>query len=221
MTEKSKANRAWQFSLMTLALFSIACLSGCGAMSQLLYVVKGHQSPAMYDGLNEKTVAVVCVSDQAAYGRDTLTHTVAKYLNVQLSMGLKEAKIVSPGKIEAWLDENGWDEGNVEAMGQGIGAEMLVVVKIADYSIHDGATLFKGKADVEVDVYDIEKGAEMVFTNGPEYFEFPENGRPAIQTSERRFEAFYLTRLADKLSNLFLAHDEMESFAHDAILDKS
>jgi len=77
-------------------------------MAQLLYVIKGHEVPAKYDGLGTSKIAVVCVSDASAYGPDTLTYTVSKYVSVKLAEGLKGTEIVSPAKVENWIDENGW-----------------------------------------------------------------------------------------------------------------
>ena len=56
-----------------MAVFLIGSTGCIGAMAQLLYVIKGHKSPADFAGLEGKRVAVVVVSDASAYGPDTLT----------------------------------------------------------------------------------------------------------------------------------------------------
>jgi len=183
-----------------------------------MYVIKGHKVPAKYEGLEGKKVAVLCLSDASAYGPDTLTYTVSKLVSVKLAQGLKKTEIVNPAKIEDWIDENGWEESNVVPLGQGVDADMVVVIEIGSYSIHDGKTIYKGNADLSVSVYDIKKNGEVSFLHGPDVFSFPENGRPAIQTSERKFEAFYLARFTDHISRLFVAHDKMETFADDAMM---
>ena len=49
--------------------------TGCvGALSQLIYTIRGHDEEPAFPGLNDKRVAVVCVSDASAYGPDTLTY---------------------------------------------------------------------------------------------------------------------------------------------------
>ena len=221
MTKTTQTNK----TLVKLALFVllpmfvVSSSTGCiGAMSQLMYVIKGHKVPAKYEGLEGKKVAVLCLSDASAYGPDTLTYTVAKFVSVKLAQGVKDAEIISPAKIENWIDENGWEESNVVPLGKDVGADMVVVVEIGSYSIHDGATIYKGNADLTISVYDIEKNGQVSFVHGPDVFAFPENGRPAIQTSERKFETFYLARLTEYIARLFVPHDKMEAFAEDAMM---
>ncbi len=211
---------------MRIALIAIVPMifltttTGCiNQMAQLLYIIKGHQVPPKFAGLEGKRVAVLCVSDASAYGPDTLTYTVSKHISVKIAQGVKEVEVVSPAKIEDWIDQNGWEELNVVPMGEAIDAEMVVVIEVASYSIHEGATIYKGRSDLSVTVYDIAKKGQVAFVHGPEEFSFPENGRPSIQSSDRQFEAFFLARLTEHLAKLFVAYDKMESFADDAMLN--
>ena len=206
--------------LLMLPLAILTTSSGCiNQMAQLLYVIKGHEVPADYEGLNESKVAVVCVSDASAYGPDTLTYSIAKYVSVKLAQGLKGSEIVSPAKVENWIDQNDWDAAEVETFGKDLGVDKVLVIEIGSYSIHDGATLHKGQADLSCTVYDIEKNGQVSYAHGPEEFSFPENGRPSIQTSDRKFELFYLTRLTDRITRLFVISDKLDTIAEDAILN--
>lgn len=194
--------------------------TGCiNQMAQLLYVIKGHQIPAKFQGLEGKRVAVICLSDASAYGPDTLTYTVAKHVSSKIANGLKDVDVIGQNKIENWLDQYGWDGDNVLALGEDVKADMVVVIEIGSYSIHEGATIFKGKADHSVTVYDIQKDGRTSFAQGPDLFSFPENGRPVIQTTERQFEAFFLSRLTEHISRLFVPYDKMDAFADDAMMN--
>jgi hypothetical protein len=204
--------------LATVALLIVASTGCMGAMSQLMYVIKGHQIDPAYPGLVGKRVAVVCVSDASAYGPDTLTYTVAQAVSIRLSQSVDEIEVVSPGKIENWIDQNGWNESEFVELGKGIDADIVLAIEVASYSIHEGSTMYKGRADITATVYDIEKNGQVPFVYGPKHFAFPENGRPAIQTSEREFEALYLAQLTINLTNQFAPHDKLESFANDAIM---
>ena len=82
-----------------LAICLFACLltggllmqTGCvGALSQLIYTIRGHDEEPAFPGLNDKRVAVVCVSDATAYGPDTLT-----YGEASLGSDLGEASLGS------------------------------------------------------------------------------------------------------------------------------
>ena len=122
-----------------LAICLFACLltggllmqTGCvGALSQLIYTIRGHDEEPAFPGLNDKRVAVVCVSDASAYGPDTLTYTVAQAVGIQLANGLDDgSRIVAPSKIEEWIDDNGWNETEYVELGRGVEADMVVAVK--------------------------------------------------------------------------------------------
>lgn len=217
---KPKSQLTRRVCLLIFPLMALTVFPGCiQQMAQLLYVIKGHKVPPKFAGLDGKQVAVVCVSDQSAYGPDTLTYTVSKYVSVKLAQGLKKSTVVSPAKIENWVDQNGWENSRVVDLGEALEADMVVVIEVGSYSIHEGATIYKGRSDLSVTVYDIEKNGQVAFVHGPEQHVFPESGRPAIQTPERQFETFYLARLTDHISKLFVEHDKLESFADDAILN--
>ncbi len=206
--------------LLVIPLLLVTTSTGCiNQLAGLLYVIKGHKVAPKFQGLEGKRVAVLCLSDASAYGPDTLTYTVSKHVGIKIAQGVKNVEVVGPGKIESWIDENGWKESKVVALGKGVKADMVIVIEIGSYSIHEGATMYKGNADLTVTVYDIKKNGQISFADGPDLFSFPENGRPAVQTSDRQFESFYLARLTEHISKLFVPYDKMESFADDAMMN--
>lgn len=217
MAKLSSNNRIRCIIVLTLAV-GLLTLPGCvGFLAQMIYTIKGTQVPPDFDGLNGKRVAVVCVSDASAYGPDTLTYTVGQMVGIQLANGLDEkSQVIAPARIEDWIDKNGWTETEYVELGKGVEADMVVAIEIASYSLNEGSTLFKGRSDVTVTVYDIEKDGQVPFSATPNHFVFPKHGRPAIQTTERQFEAFYLAQLTTMVANHFIAHDKLESFARDA-----
>ncbi len=202
-----------------LALAALLLNSGCvGAMAQLLYVIKGHKVKAEYSGLEEKTVAVVCVTDSTAYGPDTLSTTINKAISLQLKQNVKKCTVVSPAKVNEWIDNNGWNQSNFIEIGRGVGADMVVAIDMGSYTIKEGQTLYKGRTNLTVTVYDISKGGQIAYVHGPMEYSFPKNGRPAIQTSERQFEAVYLAKLTDYVARLFYDADALDQVAEEASL---
>ena len=210
---------AWILILPLLMVTTVTSTGCINQLAQLMYVIKGHRIEPKFAGLEKKKIAVLCVSDQSAYGPDTLTYTMAKTVSMKLQQGVKDATVISPAKVEDWIDEYSWEESEVVPLGEGVGAEMVVVIEVGSYSIHEGSTLYKGKTDLTVTVYDITKGGQVNYVHGPEHFSFPENGRPVMQSTDRQFEAFFLARLTDHISRLFVAYDKMESFADDAMMN--
>lgn len=204
-----------------LLTFAVVMFTGCiGTMAQLMYVIKGHDVPAAYNGLVGKRTAIVCVSDASAYGPDTLTNTVARAVGMKLGSTVKKIEIVPHANIEKWIDVNGWDELDFTALGKGVSAERVVAIEIASYSIHEGPTIYKGRANVTVTVYDLEnkKGPTVAYTYQLQDYEFPKNGRPAIQSNDRQFEAFFLARMTRQICDQFIKHDRLATFADEAML---
>ncbi len=209
--------------LLILAIvFCISVVSGCGTLAQIMYVVQGHKIDAKYDGLKGKRVAVVCVSDASAYGPDTLTYTIANSVSYKLATVVKKIEMVQPSDVERWVDTNGWDERDYVELGRGVDADLVLAIEISSYSIHEGSTMYKGRADLTATVINV--GTENASSNGvefilgPEHYAFPESGRPAIQTSPRQFEALYLAKLTQHIARQFYDYDELETVAEDATL---
>lgn len=200
--------------LMTVLITSTGCI---GALSQLIYVVKGTNVEPSYKGLQNATVAVVCVSDASAYGPDILTTTVAQAVAIKMQRTGRDINVIPAATVNDWIDRNGWDERDFAKLGEGVGAEKVVAIEIGAYSIHEGSTLYKGRTDLSVTVYDMSNGGNIDFLYGPTEYSFPKNGRPAIQTSDRQFEAFFLANLTENIAHQFCPYDRVDQVARDAI----
>ncbi len=202
-----------------LALAMVTSSVGCiGAMTQLMYVIKGHKVPAAYPGMEGKTVAVVCVSDLSSYGPDTLTYTISKAVSMKLANSVPDINVISPHKIEQWVDTNGWGETDFVEIGRGVEADLVLAIEIGSYSIREGQTMYKGRTDLTCTVFDVNKNGQVAFVDGPRHFSFPEHGRPAIQTSDRQFETVFLAKLTENIARQFAPHDQTETVAEDASL---
>lgn len=215
-------HRLTTFARTLVVLIAIGVISssmGCiGAMTQLMYIVKGHNVPAPFPGMSERKVAVVCVSDQSSYGPDVLTYTINKAVSMKLLMSKKDKISVVPSQeIEKWVDNNGWTETDFVEIGKGVNADMVLAIEIGSYSIHEGQTMYKGRADLTATVFDVKTGT-VAYVHGPQHFTFPENGRPAIQTTDRQFEAIFLAKLTENIARQFITHDAHETVAEDASL---
>lgn len=207
------------FVLLLVLFATVATSTGCiKEMAQLLYVIKGHKVEPAFTELKDKTVAVVCNSDATAYGPDSLSVTIAKHIAIAMTISTDKITVAAPAKVDEFIEANGWHEDSAGRLGEAVGADYVVVIDVDNYSIHEGATLFKGKSEWTASAYDVAKEGRIVFTKGPSQYSFPKDGRPSIQTSEREFESFYLARLADHISKQFISYDKLESFAEDAIL---
>ncbi len=213
-----KSAQAWKpTALVLLSIMMVASVGCIGAAAQLIYMIKGHKTPAAFKGLEGQRVAVVCVSDASAYGPDTLTYTINKAVSVKLANSVKRITVIPPSEIENWMDRNGWGEHDFAEIGRGLKADKVLAIQVGSYSIREGQTLYKGRADLTISVYDLKKDGQVVFAKGPQEYAFPVNGHPAIQTTDRRFEAAYLGKLTDFVAKLFYDSDALDNVAEDAM----
>lgn len=209
---------------VALTLVSLSFLStsvGClPLMDRLAYVIRGTDVPAPYDGLKGKRTAVVCLSEASAFGPDSLSRSVTRMVGATLLTKVKKIQMVPTLEIDKWIDENDWVGTDFIELGKGVKADRLVVIEIADYSIHEGKTLHKGRANINMTVYEFDgkKGSTVGHTFRLPEYEFPKNGRPSIQTSDRQFEEFFLARVCRLMTNQFIPHDKFDSFADEAML---
>jgi hypothetical protein len=204
---------------MLLMLLGLIIFPGCiGTAAQLMYVLFGHKSKPEFNEFKGKRVAVVTMSEQAAYGPESVGETLSRAVTMHFVKNIKKIDVVSQGQISSWMDQNGFGAPDPVELGKGVNADYVMMLQISDYSIYDGKTLYKGQCNYKIDVYNIKENGRLVFTRGPLDFTFPRDGRPAIESSEQRFEAFYLTRLSDRIARLFYEYDLTEDAAMDAQL---
>ncbi|MBL8888614.1 MAG: hypothetical protein JNL67_01455 [Planctomycetaceae bacterium] len=205
---------------LTIALLlSLIVFPGCiGTAAQFMYVLFGHKTKAEFAEFKGKRVAIVTLSDAAAFGPDTVSETLSRAITMHLVKNVKKIDIVPQGQVASWMDENGFGAPDPVAIGQGVDADYVLVVNISDYSIKDGKTLYKGRCNYKFDVYDIKENGRLTFGRGPLEFVFPRDGRPAIESSEAKFEAFYLARLSDRIAKSFYEYDSTEDAAIDSQL---
>ena len=205
--------------LLALVIATLATSTGCiQEMAQLLYVIKGYKIEPPFPALKDKKVAIVCNSNTPAFGPDSLSVTISKHIALALATSEDQITIAAPAKVDEFIDANGWQEESAEQLGEAVGADYVVVIEVENYSIHEGATLYKGRSDWTASAYDVANGGKIAFSNGPNHYAFPETGRPSLQTSERVFESFYLAQLCDIISKQFISFDKMDSYANEALI---
>lgn len=216
MNITTRLNTAFWMGSLGLLLLTVS--SGCiGALAQVMYVIKGTEVEPPYTGLRNSRVAVVCVSDASAYGPDMLTSTIVRAVSMKLQQKGKKIRLVPNSVVENWIDQHGWNEADFVELGKGVDAEKVVAIQIGAYSIREGSTLFKGRADLTVTVYDLSDGGRIDYQMGPTEYSFPEHGRPSIQSSDRQFEAYFLANMTEHIANQFCRYDRVEAVARDAM----
>lgn len=206
------------FVLASLGLGLVYGLSsGCVSMAaNMLYAIRGNELPAEYDGLTEKRVAVICSTDGASAG-DAASTLLTSYICTILTEKLPKAHLVPPDEVEQRMEIEGWSKTDIGSIGKGLNADQVVIVKISDLKLRDGATLFRGQCNIDVDVYDVKTESRLVFTKKMADHTFPQHGGvPVTDTTEANFRNAYLQLVASRVAALFHKVDPTQEYALDA-----
>lgn len=207
--------------LAAWALFLAACLlpsAGCiGFLSNMVYWAKGgHKVPAAYDGLAGKKVAVVCVSSSNAFGPTALSDMVEQAVTTILQERCAEIDLIHHDEVADWVDNNDWDQVDYRDIGRGVNADVVLAIDLDNVSLHEGRTLYKGRADVTVKVYDMADDGKIVFRREIPEFSFPTNGaRHSTELSEAQFRRLFVLVLAQQVTKYFYDYQFDEDFARD------
>jgi hypothetical protein len=210
-------NRPWLWLVLATVITATGCLP---MLDRIAYVIRGTDIPAPYDKLAGKRTAIVCLSEASAFGPDSVSNAVTRMVGATLLAKVKKIQIVPTLEIEKWVDENDWEGRDYLALGKGVKADRLIAIEISNYSIHEGKTLHKGRINVAMTVFEFDgkKGPVVGHTYRLSQYEFPKNGRPSIQSTDREFESFFLARVCRLLTNQFVKHDRFDSVADEAML---
>ena len=206
-----------KFVCLTLMLACLAPTIGCGLFANFLNVMGAGLVPPAFAGLKNKKVAVVCVSNSQLFGPTSTSAELSTRVNRLLGTKAKDVELIPNQRVEDWIDQNGWDMVDFFAIGRGVEADMVIAIDVESFSLHDGATMFKGRSDVHMVVYDMHSEQE-VFAQSPPQIEFPTTaGVSATSTSEREFRRLFLDTVARRLARNFYAFDINEDVAGDVV----
>ncbi|HEV7281185.1 MAG TPA: hypothetical protein VGN57_13360 [Pirellulaceae bacterium] len=214
--------RSWRRAISKIAFACLAASlpvghTGCaGALAQVLYMVNGgHKLPAKYDGLEDQRVALVVRSLDAMSGASPECDLMADRLTLFLKREVDDIEFAPRSEVESWIERGDGTQEYVD-IGAAVDADKVLVVEMSNYALNEDATLFKGRADIDVIVFDV-KSKEEVFRQEMFDFAYPKNsGQPCTETTATRFELKFLTFTAGKISRLFYAYNIEEDFGEDA-----
>lgn len=199
-------------SLVAAALLQL----GCSSLATVMHAVGVDMIPAEYDGLKDRSVAVVTISDSSQYANDVTSRELSRFVSEILTKKVKGIQLVREDKIEQWRDVNGWDSLDFDTIGKGVGAQRVLGIELANLRLRDGATLYRGRADIVVNVIDSETG-NIEYTRTLEEFTYPNvAGQYTSETTEARFRKLYLRMLAEEICRSFHRYDLTDRFAADS-----
>jgi hypothetical protein len=202
---------------LLLAVSGLTACTGCvNALATAMYIIKGNNVPAEYNGLKDKKVVVVCrASTDLGFSNASASRDLARGLSQLLQANIRKIKVIPARDVENWADENSWDD--PREVGKALGAQMVVSIDLEHFSLYKGQTLYQGSADYTIEVYDLEAGGPAVFKKSPPRALYPPNA--AVMTSDKRepeFRQEFMAVLSDEIGRHFYPHDAYANFATDS-----
>jgi hypothetical protein len=205
--------------IVALMLVSFLTMAASGCQMLLftpMYLLKGSDVPAEYNGLEEKRVVVVCrppTSLEYRYG--SVDREIAKRVGVLLGEHVKKIDIVKWSDVEEWIDEQDYED--VEQLAKAVKAQMVVEIDLEEFSLDKGSTLRQGKANLSMTVYNMEEDGKEVFQKNLNEILYPFNGGVPVQEKpEVEFRREFLTIVSERIGRHFYKHDPHVDFASDA-----
>jgi hypothetical protein len=161
-------------------------------------------------------VAVVCRPPVSLQYRDSnVGRDLAQHVTFLLQQQVPKIQTVDQRKVAKWTDENTWEE--YPEVGRAVAADMVVGIDLESFSIFQGQTLYQGKANATVKVFDCQNGGKLVFEKSIPQSVYPPNA--GIATSERTeamFRREFLLVLANQIARHFYAHDPYADLGQDS-----
>ena len=201
---------------LIVAVLGLALGSGCNLMATAMYVVTGQNTPADFDELKRKRVAVVCRPITSLHFHDSsVARDLAKQVGLLLHENVTKIELVDQREVLEWADENTWEE--YAEIGKALNADMVVGIDLEEFSLYQGQTLYQGKANVRLLVYDVAQGKYPVFERNLPQAVYPPNAPiPASDNQEAHFRRKFVAYLARQVAHHFYDHDSTVDCANDS-----
>ena len=177
--------------------------------------------PAEYEGLDEQTVAVVVEVAGGSLARDPNAIQMTQALRRELLANVAEIQIVRDDKIAQWRDTHDPGDRDYTQMARDLDASRVLLVRLDNLKLRDGATLYRGTCDAAVEVIELPEGTSGYVRQLDEYAYPQLAGQPISETSLSKFTKVYMTTMAEEIVRSFRRYDPGERFALDGRIARS
>ena len=220
MNQRLTANRRLTApSIAILAGILVSTQSGClGLLSNFMHVVGADKIPAECEALIDSKVAIVTLTDSSQFSDDVVARLMNQKVANRLRTNVKNITLIREDEVQQYRDRNGYDAIDFAEIGKGVGAEKVVGIEVTDLKLREGATLYRGRADVRLTVTEVETG-NVVYSSDIDEFTFPRTaGQYTSETTEPRFRKLFLDMLSDQIGRKFYPYDFSETVALDGAI---
>lgn len=198
------------------ALVLLVAAAGCtGPLLTAAYLLGYGDTQAEFKGLKKKRVVVVCRPlVELQYSNMNASKMISRGVVNLLRKNVSKIDVVDSQKTDEWLDSN--NSNQYSEIGRAFDADLVIGIDLLDFSIYQGQTLFRGKANYEIKVIDCQTG-QIVFQKSPNACVWPPNtGVPTSEKQESQFRQQFVGVVADEIARHFYAYDHREKFAQDS-----
>jgi len=204
-----RAHRATSVKLSCLAVMLLA--TGCSLVPTIAYIIKPEDTPAEFDGLSGKRVAVICRATSLGYAQPTVGRDVAVQVGALLAKNGHKIQIVDQRELADWVDKHDWQD--YREVGKALKADMVVGIDLDRFETSRGSTLLQGQADVRLSVHDIKKNL-AVWEKSPATITTPPNMHDSGSSShEEEFRRRFIGMLSERIAHHFYDYDSRKHFA--------
>ncbi len=196
---------------LAVALVMLSTMTGCSMLFTAAYLLQPNDVPAEFAELKGKKVAVVCRPIiELEFSDAGSSRELATLVGNQIQKNVRKSKVIGQHEVARWNDENAWVD--YQTVGAALGADHVVGIDLEEFRLHEGSTLFRGRASAAVRVYDVAE-KKLVFQRRIDDFTFPANTAiPTTDSSEQVFRSQFLDMLSVRISRLFHAYESREVF---------
>ena len=194
------------------ALLLTPLLGGCSTLLTAAYLLQPADMPAEFPGLKGKHVAGVCRPiGELEFTDAGVARDLAGLVEGQIGRNVRRVHVIGQQEVARWLDENNWVD--YPTLGKSLDADYVVGIDLERFRLHEGSTLYRGRASATIRVYEVATG-KMAFERRFDDFAFPaDSAVPAADQSDSQFRATFLQMLSQKISRCFHAYESRDVFA--------
>ncbi|MEM8678245.1 MAG: hypothetical protein AAGF97_02715 [Planctomycetota bacterium] len=204
--------------LLLFAAIALCGHTGCIARFAALvrHATVGNTVPAKYQNFEDRDVAVICLSRSRSFGSTTAAEDINRRVVKYMRKHVKGLQLVPAQEIETWIDEHDWNEIDYRELGYGVGADVLIAVDMDRFTLYEGKNLFKGRADVEITIYDMTLDGEVVLEETPPEIVYPVTaGVFTAEMTETEFKKQFIDFVAYRIARNFYPYELSDDFGRD------
>jgi hypothetical protein len=203
---------------LLVAAAALVSAAGCPALLATgVYVWEGgNLVPAECEALKGERVVVMCRPPASnEYRHAGASRNLSQRVSELLVEKVKGIDVVNPREVDEWVDESDW--GDFRELAEAVRADLVVHIELDDFDLYKGKTLYQGRAEITVNVYDMRDKSKLVWSRELGEVLYPVNsGIPAQDKPPQQFEHEFVQIVAERVATNFYRHDPHDSFAMDA-----